>query len=143
MFQISFQNLDKCVNLYSINYLKILLHGWKNIPKQSKKLKIKVLLCLFIPDPLVSLIVETNVQDICYGGILKQKLDDSPNEQIVRFHYGIWNDTKKNYSTIEKEILSIILCIIKFQDVLFNKKFLLRIDCKSTKDVLEKEDLKS
>ncbi|RID44655.1 hypothetical protein BRARA_I01436, partial [Brassica rapa] len=45
----------------------------------------------------------------------------------------------KNYSTIKKEILSIVLCIQKFQSDLLNKKFLLRIDCKSAKDVLQKD----
>jgi len=31
------------------------------------------------------------------------------------------------------------LCISKFQDDLFIKKFLLRIDCKSTKEILQKD----
>ena len=42
-------------------------------------------------------------------------------------------------STIKKENLAIVLCISKFQDVLFIKKFLLRIDCKSAKEVLQKD----
>ena len=41
-----------------------------------------------------------------------------------------------NYSTIKKEILSIVLCISKFQSDLLNQKFLIRIDCKSAKHVL-------
>ena len=49
-----------------------------------------------------------------------------------------WNDTQKNYSTIKKEILSIVLCIIKFQSDLLNQKFLLRIDCKSAKEIYKK-----
>ena len=32
-----------------------------------------------------------------------------------------------------------MLCISKFQDDLFMKKFLLRIDCKSAKEVLQKD----
>ena len=44
-----------------------------------------------------------------------------------------------NYSTIKKEILSIVLCISKFQSDLLNQKFLIRIDCKSAKHVLEKK----
>ena len=44
-----------------------------------------------------------------------------------------------NYSTIKKEILSIVLCISKFQSDLLNQKFLVRIDCKSAKHVLEKD----
>ena len=36
-------------------------------------------------------------------------------------------------------MFSIVQCISKFQDDLFNKRFLLRIDCKSAKYVLEKD----
>ena len=35
--------------------------------------------------------------------------------------------------------LSIVLCISKFQSDLLNQKFLIRIDCKSAKHVLEKD----
>ena len=73
-----------------------------------------------------------------YGGILKQKIGISP-EQIVKYHSGIWNSAQEKYSTIKKEILSIVLCIQKFQHDLMNKKFLLRVDCKSAKEVLEKD----
>ena len=44
-----------------------------------------------------------------------------------------------NYSTVKKEILAIVLCIQKFQSDVFNKKFLLRIDCKSAKEILQKD----
>ena len=57
----------------------------------------------------------------------------------MQFTSSHWNDTQKNYSTIEKKILSIVLCIQKFQSDLLNKKFLLKIDCKSAKDVLQKD----
>ena len=44
--------------------------------------------------------------------------------------------TQLNYSTIKKEILSIVLCISKW----FTKsKVLIKIDCKSAKRVLEKD----
>ena len=46
---------------------------------------------------------------------------------------------REKYSTIKKKILAIVLCIFKFQDDLFLKKFLLRIDCKSAKEVLQKD----
>ena len=44
-----------------------------------------------------------------------------------------------NYSTIKKEILSIVLCISKFQSDLLSQNFLIRINCKSAKHVLEKD----
>ena len=38
------------------------------------------------------------------------------HEHVIQFTSGHWSDTQKNYSTIKKEILSIVLCITKFQD---------------------------
>ena len=84
------------------------------------------------------MIVEIDASDIGYGGILKQKLG-SQNEQLVHFHSGLRHGPQQKYSTIKKEILAIVLCILKFQDDLFIKKFLLRIDCKSAKQVLQKD----
>ena len=85
-----------------------------------------------------SLIVETNASDIGYGGILKQKVNSDSPKQIVRFHSGAWDKTELNYSTIKKEIYSLVLFINKFQSDLLNKIFLVIIDCKSAKHVLEK-----
>ena len=44
-----------------------------------------------------------------------------------------------NYSIVKKEVLSIVLCISKFQSDLINKKFLLKIDCKTAKDILQND----
>ena len=102
------------------------------------KSHVKTLPCLGIPTVGVFKIVETDASDIGYGGILKQRVSPESLEQIVRFYSGIWNNAQLNYSTIKKEILSIVLCILKFQSDLLNQKFLLRIDCKSAKYVIEK-----
>ena len=58
---------------------------------------------------------------------------------LFRSYSRIWNNAQLNNSTIKKEILSIVLCISKFQSHLLNQKFLLRIDCKSAKYVIEKD----
>ena len=58
---------------------------------------------------------------------------------IVRYHSRIWLGAWINYSTIKKEVLSIILCISKFQSDLINKKIILKIDCKVAKDILQKK----
>ena len=61
-------------------------------------------------------------------------------EQLVRYRSSLQLGTQQNYSIIKKETLSIVvLCISKFQDDLFYKKFLLRIDCKSAKEILQKD----
>ena len=95
--------------------------------------------CLGIPTVGAFKIVETDASDVGYGGILKQRVSPESPEQIVRFYSGIWNNAQLNYSTIKKEILSIVLCISKFQSDLLNQKFLIRIDCKSARHVLEKD----
>jgi len=84
------------------------------------------------------MIVETDASDLGYGGILKQRIG-TQKEQLVRFHSGLWHGPQQKYSIIKKEILAILLCISKFQDDLSIKKFLLRIDCKSAKVVLQKD----
>ena len=105
---------------------------------QQVKQRVQSLPCLGVPHPNAFMIVETDAPDIGYGGIFKQKLE-SQNEQLVRFHSGLWHGPQQKYSTIKKEILAIVFCVSKFQDDLYIKKFLLRIDCKSAKEILQKD----
>ena len=77
------------------------------------------------------------LQILDFGGILKQK-NIYNKEEIIQFISKSWNDRQKNYSTINKEILAMVLTISKFQGDLLNQKFLLRINCKSAKNVLMK-----
>ena len=107
-----------------------------NIVKQIKT-QVKELPCLSLPNPSAYKIVETDASDFGYGGILKQKTEGK--EKIISFTSKHWNSSQQNYSTIKKEILAIVLCITKFQSDLINQRFLVRIDCKSAKDVLQKD----
>ena len=100
---------------------------------------VKQLPCIVIPSPRAFKIVEIDASDISCGGILKQVAKDDAKEQIVRFHSSFQLATQQNYNTIKKEILSIILCVSKFQNDLFNQNFLIRVDCKSAKEVLQKD----
>ena len=79
------------------------------------------------------LIVELDASNLGYGGILKQEYNNQV--YIVRYHSRIWLDAQINYSIVKKEVLS----ISKFQSDLINKKFLLKIDCKAAKDILQKD----
>ena len=106
---------------------------------QHIKKRIKYLPCLNIRQPNAQLIVETDASDLGFGGILKQKLDNKPKEEFVRYYSRSWNETQKNYSTVKKEVLSIVLCIKKFEDDLYMKSFLLRINCQSAKPILEND----
>ncbi|XLU65356.1 hypothetical protein S245_024565, partial [Arachis hypogaea] len=79
------------------------------------KTKVRDLSCLYLPVPHAFKIVETDASNLGY------------------------NSTQQNYSTIKKEILAIVLCITKFQSDLLNQKFLVRLDCKSAKDILQND----
>jgi hypothetical protein len=103
------------------------------------KNKVKCLPCLSLANPKYFKIVETDASDLGYGGILKQVIPETSKEVLVRFTSGKWNPTQSKYSTIKKEMLSIIKCVSKFQDDLLNKKFLLQIDCSSAKSIIEKD----
>ena len=74
-----------------------------------------------------------------YRGILKKKNPSTHREELLRFVTGNWKNASKNYSTIKKEMLSIVKCISKFQDDLLNQTFLLRIDCSAAKTILQKD----
>jgi hypothetical protein len=109
---------------------------------QKIKLKAKQLPCLAIANPEWRKIVETDASNIGYGGILKQYNPNTSKEELVRFTSGLFKSAQANYSTIKKEILSIIKCINKFQDDLLNQHFLLKVDCSAAKQVL-KQDIKN
>ena len=96
-----------------------------DIIRQIKQ-KVESLPRVGVPHPSPFKIVETYASDIDCIGILKQIMHDK--EQLVRYHSGIWLSTQQNYATIKREILCIVLCVSKFQDDLFNKKFLLLVD---------------
>ena len=106
------------------------------IVKQVKS-QVKELSCLGILLPDVFPIIETDASNIGYDGILKQDFENKIF--IVIFYSSIWSGPQENYSTVKKEILAIVLCIQKFQSDVFNKKFLLRVDCKSAKEILQKD----
>nr|KYP37097.1 polyprotein [Cajanus cajan] len=107
-----------------------------NVVRQIKQ-QVKVLPCLYLPNPNLPKIVETDASDIGYGGVLKQAMHDSEN--CIAFTSKHWNKAQQNYSTVKKEVLAIVLCISKFQSDLLNQKFLVRVDCKSAKDILQKD----
>ena len=86
------------------------------------------------------MIVQIDASKIGYGGIFKQKkLASDSFKQTVEYHSGIWNRVQQNYSTIKKELLSIISRVSKLQDDLLNKKFLLRKDCQTAVEIPQRD----
>ncbi|GAV76427.1 hypothetical protein CFOL_v3_19901, partial [Cephalotus follicularis] len=102
-----------------------------------KQIKIyaKEIPCLYLASPLVFKIVETNTSNIGYGSNLKQFVDNK--EQLVQYISRTWNNAQKNYVTIKKDILIIVLCIHKFQTTYnaFSDNNLIFDDLILTKDV--------
>ena len=92
-----------------------------NLVKEIKQI-VKHLPRINISHPNALLIVELDASNLGYGGILKQKYNNQVH--IVRYHSGIWLGAQINYSIVKKEVLSIVLCIPKFQSDLINKKFI-------------------
>ncbi|GAV70815.1 hypothetical protein CFOL_v3_14313, partial [Cephalotus follicularis] len=93
--------------------------------------------CLHLASPLAFKIVETDASYVGYGGILKQLINDK--EQLVQYTSGTWNNAQRNYATVKKEIVAIVLCIQKFPSDLLNKKFLIRVDCAAANSILTKD----
>jgi hypothetical protein len=118
--------------LDSLNYIDF----YKDFRKYCKLLFDRL---LNNPPPWSDIQTNFHASEIGFGGILKQLVSLGSPEQIVRFHSGSWNSAQSNYSTIKKEILSVVLYITKFQSDLLNQRFLLKIDCKSAKYILKKD----
>jgi len=114
--------------------------SWSDLHTQTVKdikLKVQSIKCLHLPIPQAFKIVETDASDIGYGGILKQRVHGQ--EHVIAYTSKYWNSAQLKYSTIKKEVLAIVLCISKFQSDLLNQIFLIRVDCKSAKDILQKD----
>ncbi|KAL4188769.1 hypothetical protein AMTRI_Chr08g162080 [Amborella trichopoda] len=101
------------------------------------KKKAKDLPCLVLADPNAYKIIECDASELRLGRILKQRIDN--REQLVRFTSKAWNTTQHNYSFIKREILAIVHCVTKFQSDILNQTFLIRTDCKATRDILIKD----
>jgi hypothetical protein len=82
-----------------------------------------------------SRIVETHASDIGYGGILKLKVHSTQPEQTLCSHSGLWTSSQINHSIIQKHVLAIVLCITRFQNDLYDQKFLIRIICENEQHV--------
>ena len=69
-------------------------------------------------------IVKIDTSDIGYSGILRQSNDI--HEILARHTSRNWSINQHIHSIIKKEILSIVLCISKFQNGLLNLIFFIK-----------------
>uniref|UniRef100_M1DGM3 Reverse transcriptase/retrotransposon-derived protein RNase H-like domain-containing protein n=1 Tax=Solanum tuberosum TaxID=4113 RepID=M1DGM3_SOLTU len=99
----------------------------------------KSLPCLTLANPAWPKIVETDASDMGYGGILKQINPHDKNEYLIQFHSGKWSDAQRKYATVAHEMLTIVKCVLKFQDDLYNQNFVIKIDAQSVKYMFDKD----
>jgi len=73
-------------------------------------------------------ILTTDVSGHAIGGILSQ----SPvgKDKLIAYASRLLNKAEQNYSTIEKELLTIVYCVNYFRPYLYGNKFILLIDHK-------------
>ncbi|KAH1262561.1 polyprotein [Glycine max] len=109
----------------------------KQIPTKARPIQMNEELLQYFKEIKAFKIVETDASDIGYSGILKQQVHGQ--EHVIAYTSKHWNPAQLKYSTVKKEVLAIVLCISKFQSDLLNQKFLVRVDCKSAKDILQKD----
>lgn len=77
---------------------------------------------LAYPDFTKKFIITSDASDIAVGSVLSQ--DNHP----IAFHSRTLNSAEKNYSTIEKELLSIVDATKHFRPYLFGRRFLIQTD---------------
>lgn len=106
---------------------------------ETIKQRVKVLPCLTLANPNWIKIIETEASNIGYGGILKQVNSNDKIEYHVRFHSGKWSDSQRKYATVAHEMLCVVKCVLKFQDDLYNQKFIIRTDAQSIKYMFDKD----
>lgn len=111
--------------------LKEIIHG----PKPSQKLLNQIPNDKNLPCKNWKKIVETEVSNIGYSGVLKQINLSINNPILIRFTSGKRNLAHLKYSTTEKDILFVIKCIHNFQEDLLNQCFILQIDYDLAKSV--------
>ncbi|KAG4980251.1 hypothetical protein JHK82_033487 [Glycine max] len=96
-------------------------------------------------DMFIGLIDKIKIQKFYIN--IKIIINDFVLETMALFDTGVDSNcileglipTKFFEKTSKKLILAIVLCISKFQSDLLNQKFLIRVDCKSAKDILQKD----
>lgn len=83
------------------------------------------------PDFLKEFILTTDAFDKAYGAILSQKRGDSNKEETIYAFSRTMDDTQRNYSVTDKELLAVVKAMEHFRRYLIGKEFILRTDHKA------------
>ncbi|GBG60952.1 hypothetical protein CBR_g16073 [Chara braunii] len=72
-------------------------------------------------------VIETDAGPTALGGVLIQA-DTEGKERPLRFESRTLNTTKRNYSQFKKETLAVLHCLRTFQNYVFGRRLILRVD---------------
>lgn len=81
---------------------------------------------LQFPDFSKDFFVTTDASDFAIGGMLSQ--GELPNDRPLRFYSKTLNGPQRNYSTIQRELLSIYLNIEAYRNYLYGRNFIVLCD---------------
>ena len=95
-----------------------------------KSLVIKDTLLVF-PDPKRPFLIETDASDYQLGAVIKQCNDKLKQNMSIAFYSRKLTPTQQNYSTIEKELLSIVEVFKEFHQMLLGAKPVVSMDHKN------------
>lgn len=83
---------------------------------------------LQFPDFGKTFYITTDASDIAIGSVLSQQVNDY--DLPVAYASRVLNKHERNYSTIEKELLSIVWSVKRFRPYVYGRKFVIRTDHK-------------
>ena len=79
-----------------------------------------------------------DASDLAIGAILGQRKDGKP--YVVYYERKTLNEAKRNYTTIEKELLAVVYALDKFRAYLVGSDIIIFIDHSTLKYLLTKQD---
>jgi hypothetical protein len=83
---------------------------------------------LIFPNFQETFIVTTDASDVALGAVLSQ--GEIPFDRPIQYFSKVLNKAQRNYSTIEKELLSIITAVEAFRHYLYGREFIVITDHK-------------
>ena len=89
-------------------------------------------------DPAKKLVIATDASDYGVGAVLSQKMEGG-TERPIRYMCRSRNGAERNYTTLEKEVLAIILGVKKFHQFLYGHSSTIKTDHKPLEGLLNEK----
>ena len=87
---------------------------------------------LVLPDTNRQFLIETDASDYQLGAVIKQFNDKLKQNMPITFYSQKLTPTQQNYTTIEKELLSIVEVFKEFHQMLLGSKLVVYMDHKNS-----------